>query len=112
MWRCLRQKKNATAAKATAAIPPTTPPTIGPTLELPGWEEELVVVLGWEEKLAVVPGWKEELVVVPLMVVDAQCVNVLLFHAEISAVNLSFVYVLQNALEDRGFPKRKEPTKT
>ena len=31
-WRCLRQKKNATPAQARTAIPPTTPPTMGPGL--------------------------------------------------------------------------------
>ena len=99
MRRCLRQKKNATAAKTTAAMPPTTPPTIGPVLEL---LEDVVVsfaeaVPEAEAEVVCVDDWEEELVVVPLLVVDAHFVNVLLFDAEKSVDIVSFVQVLQGA---------------
>ncbi len=90
------RKKNTTTPMIASrpSTPPTAPPMIGPMFD---FSEGAEVSVAEAPALAVREGVSEDVVSVSFRVVDAQCVNVLLFVAAKSFSIVPFVYVLANA---------------
>lgn len=96
LLRRLRQRKNATIAIASPpSTPPTIPPTMGATevLEDDGEGSEVTEFNG-ADPVGLLPIELDEVVSVSLIVVDAQCVKVLLLWTEKLFSIVSFVKTL------------------